>query len=702
MIGKIFTNHRQWEKMDIKNIQKTLTKHKLRHRPSQLNMVEEVYTALKQKNIICIEAPTGTGKTLSYLISAFNAKEKKHKIIVSTATIALQEQLIQKDLPLFEKIIGEKIKFTIAKGRQNYLCLAKLKQEDQTDFFQKDSLTEVHAQAENPFWDGDRESLPNAISSQDWQNVTTDSVGCSGKHCEYYEQCYFFKAKNKIHTSEIIVTNHSLLLSDLSLGSGVLLPDPENNIYIIDECHHLPQRSISHFSKSSTVLSAIEWINQVNFSVQRAIGTKQISETWQQKTNQITRSLVEQIKNLKHMLDGNSSQFGELGFRITESEISLFEPVQHLKDLSKDLANALDSICGVLELELEKRKPEQQHEELAQLIKVHGQIKFLQSRVTEFHATWVLFCHQRQPKEAPIARWFEKVSTAAYPDDYCCYCSPINVSQELTTLFWNKVKNGALLCSATVRSLGTFDHYLKKTGLHTLESITTNSMPLIFDYEKSIIFVPTMQHEPSGKDQENHRREAQNLLPELILPDSGTLVLFTSRNAMEETYHKLAPTLAFDVLMQGQKGKSQLIEAHKTRIDAGKRSIIFGLASFAEGIDLPAKYCQHVIIHKLPFAVPSTPVELTRSEWISKHQLNPFMLATLPETSIKLTQYIGRLIRQEEDRGIVTILDRRLYSKSYGKQLLANMPAFTRLINCSLAQLKETASVAEFFNLKAD
>lgn len=675
--------------MKLEQIQHKLDALKLRHRLSQLEMIAEVYRTLDNDKIITIEAPTGTGKTLSYLTASYYAKKNSQKVVICTATIALQEQLMEQDLPLLERLCEEKFRSALAKGRTNYLCLAKLYDNEQTDMFDDNDTTEhLKNQVESHFWNGDKEKLSEYVSEKSWRNYTTDSVGCSGKSCEYFDKCYFFKARAKMHTADFIVTNHSLLMADLELGGGVLLPEPKDNIYIIDECHHLPHRAIDHFSKSAAILSAIEWINQIGFSVQRAISNDHIGAHWQSKVNQTTMRLVEQIKQLKTQLDNNANQFDENIWRIKENEVDSFEIIKHLLGHSKELLSYCNEIHNTLELELELKKPNKDDETFLELSRLHTQFKFLLSRAADFTLTWQLFFHVRKEKEAPIARWFEKIiSRSTQSEDYQCHCSPINISQQLKALFWDKVVNGAVLCSATVRSLGSFDNFSKKTGLNLLDHASCKSMPAIFNYPDSIIFVPTMQSEPTGMKQAEHRREALKLLPQLIAMQPGTLVLFTSRVAMNETFDALADDITIDILVQGTQSKTKLIATHKKNIDAKQRSILFGLASFAEGIDLPANYCQHVIIHKLPFAVPSTPIELTRSEWISQHNLNPFMLATLPETSIKLTQYIGRLIRQEDDRGIVTILDRRLYSKSYGKKLLDNTPPFTKLINKDIKEL---------------
>jgi len=256
-----------------------------------------------------------------------------------------------------------------------------------------------------------------------------------------------------------------------------------------------------------------------------------------------------------------------------------------------------------------------------------------------------------------------------------------------------------VLCSATIRALGKFDDFRRKTGLHDIPDYVENAVASCFDYKKSVLYIPSMQHEPAGLNQDAHRKEAIDLLPKLILSTAGTLVLFTSRSAMETTYEAMPDAYAKDILMQKQHNKNKLIQMHKKRIRLGKRSIIFGLTSFGEGLDLPADFCQHVIIHKLPFAVPSTPIELTRNEWLKSNRLNPFMLSSLPRASIRLTQYVGRLIRQESDIGVVSILDKRIYSKQYGSFLLENLPDFQQLIDKDINCLKSITSIAHLWKV---
>ncbi len=685
--------------MDIKDVKKKFQQNGLQERDSQLEMIQTAYKAIEKKGITCIEAPTGTGKTLSYCIAAYLAKKEKQHIIISTATIALQEQLVNNDLPLLARLLDEKISWSLAKGRRRHVCLAKLYQDaDQGDLLvESDHKQRLKKLIENNLWDGDRDSLDKSIPEQEWSEISTDTSGCSGKRCELYSDCTFYKKRKKMHTADFIVTNHSLLLSDLELGSGVLLPEPKNNIYVIDECHHLPEKALSHFAKSTSILGAHDWINQLNKTISRAANNKEIAKDLPSKVNPCTLKLIEHLKELNTFLGQNALQFDNKIWRIDEQEIKHFESIKHILTYSSELNRYCQQIIEHLEQQYEAH--EKSNPDAAEGIsKRLTNFKFSATKVKNFVETWSLFLHQRLDKEAPIARWFESVEKKeAASIEYLCHCSPINVSQRLENLFWNKVQNGAVLCSATVRSLGNFDNYLRKTGLREHAGVSTAIMPSFFHYERSIVFIPKMTSEPSGKQQSAHRQEVIDLLPTLILPKAGTLILFTSRSAMLETQDNLPPELQADLIVQGAANKMKLIEKHKKRIRRGKRSILMGLASFAEGLDLPADFCQHVIIHKLPFAVPSNPIELTRSEWLEKNKLNAFMLSTLPETSIKLTQYVGRLIRQETDIGIVTILDRRLYTKAYGKNLINNLPSFQRLINTSIDDLKSQESIKHLY-----
>ena len=681
-------------KLDQSEIQQQLLKTGLVQRDAQWQMIEAVFKAISGQKIACIEAPTGTGKTLAYLIGSLHAKNDKQKILISTATIALQEQLFNKDLPLLCKILRRQINYAIAKGRRRYVCHARLyNQEQQPDLLvDQATLTKLRSQLENRRWHGDRDKLDWIVRDEDWQKISTDSSGCSGKHCDYFEECAFFKARKQMHSTDIIVANHSLVLSDLELGGGMILPEQDKTVYIFDEAHHLPHKALDHFAKSCSILGAIDWINRLTRTLTRIVQADYMTNTQQDAIAEQTHALVGELKRMREFIEPNRKQFNDDIWQLEENDVTgeLIEIGGSILIHARKVLTSISVLKDDLELKAETISSDKaQASELSTLI---GALGFALSRAENCCDTWALFCHPRKPKEAPIARWFRDAG-----EYYHLHCAPINVSQTLQKLLWEKCQNGAILCSATLRALGKFDDFQRKVGLRSNPRYYELALNSFFDYQRSILFVPTMQHAPLGQDQSAHRQEVLALLPELLLPNTGTLVLFTSKKAMQDSFEQLPDTLTQDILMQGNQGKNKLIELHKKRIRLGKRSILFGLASFGEGLDLPADFCQHVIIHKLPFAVPSTPIEQTRSRWLEKNRLNPFQLATLPATSIRLTQYVGRLIRQESDTGIVTILDKRLYTKQYGAALIANLPQFTQLINQPVTALKDNDKVTHFF-----
>lgn len=663
--------------MDIDKLYEKLKRHGLQDRHSQRQMIQAVYDAVTHNKILCIEAPTGTGKTLSYGIASLYAHKDKQHIIISTATIALQEQLISKDLPLLTKLYDQEFKFALAKGRRRYVCHARLYDNDtQSDMLDADrSIEELQQLLESKKWHGDRDELKSFVADETWQQISTDATGCSGKRCSFYEDCAFYKARRKMHSADVIIANHSLLLSDLELGGGAILPDMETCIYIIDECHHLPQKALSHFSKMAGLMNSVEWINQLTKGISKAVQLGEVDETLPEIVKPLTHHLVQQLKSMNDYLETQESLFVDETWIPTEHQ---HESLQPLAREIKDASRQVYSHCAALQKELESKVTHNEKikkETNEEVERLYININFITSRAKNLYETWQLFCHERRKGEAPIAKWFTNQR------NFQCHAAPINVSKQLKEYFWDKIENGVVLCSATVRALGDFRDFHRRSGLQDDERVVDVAINPFFDYSQSVLFIPSMRFAPQGAEQQQHHEEVMQLLPQLLPAEGGSLVLFTSIRAMENTYADLPDDIIDYVLMQNQYSKRRIITLHKDRVRAGERSILFGLASFGEGLDLPADFCQHVIIHKLPFSVPTTPLELTRNEWLKSNNKNAFMLATLPETSLRLTQYIGRLIRQETDKGVVTILDKRLYSRHYGKSLLKGLPPFQQIID---------------------
>jgi len=675
----------------------------LQPRESQYEMMRCIEETINQRRIACIEAPTGVGKTLAYLLTALENKTKDEVIIISTATIALQEQILYLDMPKVEKILGRKVKSAMAKGRRRYTCISRLFNFDQyhAEDIMPESFAKLQEAFENDKWDGEKESLPRRLTNRDWQKISTDSHGCAGGRCNYIDQCPFFIARKDIELAEVIVTNHSLLLSDLELGGGVILPKLDNAIVIIDECHHLAEKATNFFALQAAVMGSTDWINHLSKSINAIKLQIKLDDKFVTNLQTNIKALVASLHDVKLFIDENSKDFEKDRLRIKKTSEELVDLAKTLIHFADQFSQACESITQKLEnaLELLHSSDKDRADMLSSQIST---MQFILSRSENLAQTWQHMIKDVDNFGVPVAKWIEKKKTksdafSSMEDDYTCHASPINASEKLKSLFWNKIKLSVILCSATIKSLGNFNDYVRKAGLKNDKRLTTLALTSPFDYKKSLLFIPEMKNEPNYAGQAKHLQECADIISKLYLPSSGTLVLFTSIYAMEEVQRLLPEEIQSHIIMQGDTGKSKLIEEHKEKVDKGTTSVLFGLASFAEGLDLPGKYCQHVIIHKLPFAVPSDPIELTRSEWLESHKLNPFKLVTLPYASLKLTQFAGRLIRKEDDYGIVTILDKRLLTKFYGKLLISSLPPFQQMLNNDISTLKSSELVEALF-----
>ncbi len=295
------------------------------------------------------------------------------------------------------------------------------------------------------------------------------------------------------------------------------------------------------------------------------------------------------------------------------------------------------------------------------------------SRAEQACRLWTLMSDEDDRRQPPKARWVIRTDK-----DYLVEASPITAAETLRRKLWS-VCAGAIVTSATLRSVGTFDRIRAKMGLRKDDGTQFCAIPSPFHYEQNgVVYVPWMNADGSRPDA--HSAEIARLLPGLVQNNVSALVLFSSWRQMREVQTALPPNFKKELLLQGEMPKPVLLEEHACRVKKGKRSIIFGVDSMSEGVDLPGEFCEHVIIAKLPFTVPDSPIEATQAEWLEHTGRNPFMQLAVPEASLKLIQAAGRLLRTESDRGQVTILDRRIVTKRYGGLLLDSLPPFRRQI----------------------
>ena len=653
------------------------------------------------EHICVVEAGTGTGKTIAYLLPAIAiAKAMGKKLVVSTATVALQEQIVLKDLPDLAKNSGLNFSFTLAKGRGRYLCLSKLDNLiaeyesglNPTRALYEDEYPSLSAQHYKLYqsmveslaankWNGERDTWPQAIEQDEWQIITTDHRQCTGRRCSNVSVCSFFKARDSLHSVDCIVTNHDLVLADLALGGGAILPAPEDAIFVFDEGHHLPQKTLNHFAHHSRMQSTSKWLDQAN----KSLGALLSAISGAGKVDHYAENLPAAFIEAKQYIDQLFPMFERLAQTIAFDDRESHFRFEHgrvpeqLIEFCVNLYKSFDRLTEILaKVSMEVEKSMEDPHCAVPKIDLENNFPVLGNWLARAEANrdlWITYANQDAEKDAPRARWLTPVEQTGGMDLEVC-SSPILAAKTLQNFLWTRAC-GAVVTSATLTALGNFNRFKMRAG--TPDDCSYHVLPSPFNFQESTLEIP-----PSTVDATNadvHTLAIIEQLPNLIDPDQGTLVLFSSKRQMLDVYEELPDFLQDKILLQGDASKQEMLIKHKQMIDQGQGSILFGLASFAEGVDLPGKYCTHVIIAKLPFAVPDDPIEAALSEWIESRGGNAFMEITVPDASLKLIQACGRLLRTETDRGKISLLDRRIISKRYGKAILNSLPPFRQVIN---------------------
>tara|TARA_B100001057_G_scaffold463187_1_gene516888 strand:- start:2685 stop:4877 length:2193 start_codon:yes stop_codon:yes gene_type:complete len=644
--------------------------------------------------VCVIEAGTGTGKTLAYLLATIPlARALNLKVIIATATVALQEQVISKDIP--ELLNGSKLDFSVAlaKGRRRYVCLSKLDLllepndslqaiiefygEESTDLGKPDArlYQEMLEALADGSWDGDKDAWKRPIAEQEWRPLTVDNSSCLGARCSNFSHCIFFRARETLDKADVIVSNHDLVLSDLSLGGGVILPEPSNCLYIFDEAHHLAVKSNNHFAANIRIRSTRAWLESTGDLISKLLLENLIPVDSKHKYEKLQAILQQRLEEYWLMLQ--PFLLSEADVRNKRSRYTFPHGIlpPDVRDAAGNLFGAFSQLAGLFDNITDELKAEIENAENLSRKKLAEQfypiVGNAQRRAEASTALWAAYSKEDVPGKPPVARWM----TCREDDtqiDIVLSASPVLAADNLSEKLWQQCA-GAVLTSATLSALGNFDLLKLRAGLP--ESSFFLSIPSPFDFGRAATFaVPIMGCDPS--DTQRHTNFIATALPQLILQPVAALMLFSSRRQMVDVMERLPEDLQKIVLCQDDYQKAQLLKYHRQRVDQGQSSLIFGLASFAEGIDLPGRYCEHVLIAKIPFAVPDDPIEITLSAWIEGQGQNPFMTLAVPDAAFRLVQASGRLLRSESDSGRITLFDDRLFTKRYGKQILASLPPY--------------------------
>ncbi len=678
---------------------KFLTTLGLTSRVSQRKMIASIASTLgsssRESRIGVIEAATGTGKTVAYLLAALPiARELKKTLVISTGTIALQEQLINKDLPALLAACDWDYKFSLVKGRGRYVCNLRLHQHTKKDSgnslinFLSDGISDqsnnLNERLYEEFsdalskgkWDGDRDSWRVHISERDWNPLTVDRRQCSGRSCRFINECAFYTARNDVEESDCYVVNHDLVMADLVLGGGVILPKLDDAVFIFDEGHRLAECAVRHFRTECKLSASIIWLEDIvkkcafevtNFAddgtlCEALVNVRAVTE---QISSLFTVALPMFQKYQRLKASGENKYrfpFGDIGDTERHLSKQISDTLRVWISRNTTLKNNLSEKLGMVDYQVRSSN-------LEHLFQAVGA---WQSRAEKLLSLWDRLKIKISREEMPIACWLS-FDDAVNNVEVCINSSPLSASSVLAEGLWKNVA-GAILTSATLRSLGSFNSLQIEAGLPDKSEFLALDGP--FNYAKSAkLRVP--KDAIAGNLVEAHNLYVMEKIGLTFDERYGTLVLFSSKRQMLEVFEGMSKQDGKLVLMQGQYPNGEILRLHKERIDQGDCSVIFGLASFAEGIDLPGDYCRHVVVVKLPFAVPKDPLLEARSEWIEAMGGNAFYDIALPFASLRLNQACGRLLRKESDSGIVTILDRRIISKRYGSKLLDALPPFS-------------------------
>ena len=689
-------------------------------RSEQLRMSLAVAEAFNNDRVVLVEAGTGTGKSLAYLVpSILWAVRNNQRVVISTNTINLQEQLIKKDLPFLARNSPAGFKSVLVKGRSNYVCLRKLEHaEAEPSLFPDDTSAELTAIIE---WskccqDGCRSDLSFIPRGSTWEEVCCEADQCSRSKCRYFNRCFFYRARREASSAQILVVNHALLLSDIVLrketGYDATAILPPFSRLIFDEGHHLEDVATDHLSLTVSRSAILKQLNRLVPRKAARAGlltilsgrlTRELPESLEAlytelsallethllpKTGDVATLTEQAMDRLALAVEREAGGDGgrERKVRITAAvaRSPFWNECRREVEL---LAEAIGDYCSALRT-LGRRcedLPEKIREKLAdQLLDISG----LEGRLQTVAEGLVFF--------------------SRIPDGYCCWieaasgrhglqarlcAAPLDIAGQVRETILDRMKS-MVVTSATLTVGGSFSYLKKRTGFGLLPEERLRELQLAspFDYA-SQVFVAVPDDMPEPAEQGYREALAERILRAVSISRGGAFVLFTSYELLNRVHDTLAPELmqlGLTPLKQGETGRHTLL----SRFRKDGSAVLFGTDSFWEGVDVKGDALRLVIIARLPFQVPTEPVQQARSEQVSASGGDPFREFSIPQAVIKFRQGFGRLIRSREDRGAVLILDRRTVTKGYGKTFLRSLPP-TELIRGESGGI--FSRMAEFF-----
>jgi ATP-dependent DNA helicase DinG len=657
------------------------------NRPGQVEMAEAVRDVLINGGVALVEAGTGTGKTLAYLLPALAAG---HRVVVSTATKALQEQLEKKDIPFLRKVVPREFTATVMKGRSNYVCLHRLRQADQTPILQ--GLEDVDHFEQVRSWaaeteSGDRSELTNLPETLSfWPQIDARAEICLGQKCPDYEVCFITRMRQRAAESDIVIVNHHLFCADLALRGGdygAVLPDYSSVIF--DEAHELEDVAASYFGCSASNYRVADLIQDANkLSVKQAAQQVELTRALArlgQRSDRFWLTLRAEHPRLGDGAEDDSraatvSTAGSAGARYSRSPATSPDARgvlnrNHFARRDREgnyvstaageayigLVNATNQMIGCLKTIVDPPP------EVDNIIRRAESLKFDLDFIVA-------------GDDPGFVYWQERRGRGVYIN-----ATPIDVSEILDDKLFSNI-HSAVLTSATMTAGKSFGFIRKRLGIRHAQELIVESH---FDFRnQAVLYLPSRMPDP--RNREFIEASIDEIVRILEATRGRAFVLFTSVSSMRETYERVYQRVDFPLFIQGEASKAGLLD----RFRKTEGAVLFGTSSFWQGVDVQGEALSCVIISKLPFAVPTDPVVAARQRYIDERGGNSFYEYSVPEAIIALKQGLGRLIRSTTDRGVLSILDPRIRTKAYGRLFFQSLPP------CRITQnLGEAASVLD-------
>lgn len=669
-------------------------------RPAQRQMIAEVAKTLTGEagRHLVIEAPTGIGKTLSYLLPGIAvARADSKTLVVSTANVALQDQIFSKDLPLLSKFIPE-LRFVAAFGRRRYVCPRnlyfvsddQLQQPDLLWLIEQQTTTQLSTQPRTTKqkalferlqqsldakqWDGVRDHSVEWIDDQLWEQISTDKTRCLGHHCQWYQECPFFLARREIEQADVVVANHALVMA--ALESESVLPAGKDLLVVIDEGHHLPDVARDALEVSCEITPEA-------LQLQTELFTRQVDVLRSQFTLKSPPPLADNQRLTDHCaiigqhIEEISQQLLPVVMNRSDRclRFSMGQLPEGLTAVAAQLAKLFDALRSVCENLLNFLGEQTGKADMVRIQRGLLQLNRFFSLFESQTKLWRL-ASTLENSGAPVSKWATLSEFEGKPQLWL-HCAGIRVSEQLQKIVWHKVPH-LVITSATLRSLNSFQRFQELSGLS--EKATDRFMTLESPFnhaQQGKLIIPQMQYEPDFAQEAMHLKEMAAIFRKKIADThaKGILVLFSSMRALKIFVEQLSD-LRLTLLVQGDQPRGRLVALHGERIAQGKQSILIGLQSFSEGLDLKGELLSQVHIHKVAFPPVDSPVIITEGEWLKSLNRYPFEIQSLPGASFTLIQQVGRLIRSHHCFGEIVIYDSRLITRRYGSRLLAALPIF--------------------------